>query len=788
MADTDLTQSEGIYESRRESDASQADLVKRWMAEIELIDGQEKNWRKDGQKSRDYYRSEGEADGQRFNIHFSNVQTAVTALYNSTPTPDVRTRYSDPDEVSRVSGQAIERVLSYSVDSYPFDDTIKASVQDMTLAGRGQSRVRYSPTEHDGQVYQEVSCEHVQWKHYRFGPCTEPSSRPWEAFTHFLTRDQLMQLSPEKGGGINLDFTLASDGRQGKTKADASPNVYKRAIVHEIWDKRTRKVYWIAPSHTAGPIRVDDDPYGLIGFYATPDPLYAIRTTDSTVPVCPLKQIFPLVEELEDVTVRIQALIRVCKWRGIRHPAIPSFELLEDATDGEMVAPVDGGELLMLVQSGGLDKFIWLMPIEQLVKTLQQLYVQREQIKQQIFEVSGLADIMRGQSDPNETLGAQEIKANFGTMRLQDAQKEVQRFCRDLFRLKAEIACNMFDSQNLAMMTGLNLPSRQEVMGAKQQLQQMQMMAQRPQLPPPGAGGQAQGAPAGAPMPAGPGQMVPQAAPAQPPPPPEPPAELVELANQVSWEDVLETLKSGVMRGYRIDIETDSTILGDVRQAQQQASAFLEGTAKFMASLGPMVEAGAMQMDVAIDLYSSIVRRSFRLGKQAEDALARWGAEAAKKAKNPEPPPPSPEEIKAKAEMEKMKGEMVMAKEKHGMEMQKFQAELQFKGQSQAMDLQGKKAEMEMDAQKAQMEFEADQMKTYADLAMEQERNRMEMVSDQNRAAIDEHMARVKAARDDEAMARDSYYGERKAQMSERMAAQKHQQQMDRARQQPTRH
>ena len=760
MAELDTDNADGQFESKDEAETSRADFVARWLSEIELASKSEQDWRKEAEAARQVYRAEKDGGGQRFNILFSNVQTSGPALYNSTPIPDVRTRYNDEDEVSRVSGQAIERVLSYSLDAYNFDATIKAAVQDRELAGRGCARVRYIPYEYQGRLYQEVTCEHVAWKHRRQGPCTRYEDMPWVAYEHFLTRDQLTQLTPKLGDKIKLDFTLEGVGDK---KADTSPNVFKRARVWEIWDKSTRKAIWIAPSHDEAPIREDDDPLGLIQFYPEPEPLYAIRTSDSMVPVCPYRIIKPLAEELEEITVRIQALVKACKWRGVRHPAIPSFERLEEAVDGELVAPTDGSETLALIQAGGLDKYVWLMPIDQLIKVLQQLYVQREQIKQTIFEVSGLADIMRGQTDPNETLGAQEIKANFGTMRLQEAQKDVQRFCRDLLRLKAEIACNMFDSQNLAMMTGLNLPSRRDVLAAKQQLQTMQQQAQLPPQQAPMLGHN--GGPA-----------------MQPPPQPDP--QMVEMAGKVAWEDVLETLKSGIMRTYKIDVETDSTIRGDVRQAQQSAGAFLDGSAKFIAAMGPAVEAGFMKPDVAIDLYASFARM-FKLGKQAEDALSRWSAEAQKQARNPQPPPPSPEEIKAKAEQEKMKLQLGMAQEKHKLDMSKMQAGLLAEQQKTQMTLGAKQKEIEMDAQRADQEMQTDIAKAYMDFETQQHQSQFDMQNAERQAQIDEDTQRRKAHYDGQAMERKSAADERKARLAEAMSVQKHQREMSQPRGKP---
>ena len=479
--DADLS---GQFESKAESDTSRPEVVSRWLAELDLAYKQEKEWRDEAEKSREIYRAEKSGAKQRFNILFSSIQTETTALYNSTPTPDVRTRYNDENEVSRLASQAIERLLSYSVDTYPFDATIKAAVQDRQLAGRGSARVRYAPYTYEDKVYQQVVCEHTAWKHRRQGPCSRWEDLPWLAYEQFLTREQLIALNPRIGAVVPLDMSL-TDTSNKQSKPDTAPNVFRRARVWEIWDKATLKVIWIAPGYADAPLREDDDPLKLQGFFPEPEPLYAIKTSDSMVPVCPYRIIKPLVDELEEITIRIQGLIKVCRWRGIRHPNIPSFELLSEADDGELVAPVDGTELLSLVQGGGLDKFVWLMPIDTLIKVIQELYQQREQIKQTIFEVSGLADIMRGQTDPNETLGAQEIKANFGTMRLQDSQKDVQRFCRDLFRMKAEIACSKFDSENLKLMTGIELPSRMQVQQAQQQLMMMQRQAQMAQMQPP---------------------------------------------------------------------------------------------------------------------------------------------------------------------------------------------------------------------------------------------------------------------------------------------------------------
>lgn len=746
MTDTEASSS-GIYETKKETVVSGEATVKRWLDEINLADTTEKPWRNEAQEAVDLFRSENKGKDQRFAIVFSNTQTRAPSLYNSTPIPDVRPRYNDPNEVSRLTSQTIERALSYSLDAYDFDSTMKSVVQDMVLPGRGTARVRYAPytDPQTGNVYDEVTCEHVLWKNRRQGHADRFADVPWIAYELFLTRDQIIQLNPQIGGSVALD--VAIEGVD-KDKATIQPNVFKRGRVWEIWDKATRDVLFIAPAYTAGPLRVEKDPLQLINFFPEPEPLVAVKTTDTMIPVCPYRSIKALAEELEEITKRIQALIRVIRWRGYQHPALPGFDRLSEAEDGELLPAVD--EMLSLVQAGGLDKFVWLMPIDVAVKAVQQLYVQREQIKQQIYEVDGLSDILRGATDPNETATAQEIKSNFGSMRLQDQQKDVQRFCRDLMRLKAEIICTHFAPENIAAITGMGLPSKQEVEQAKSRLvqleqlqkQQAQQPSMQPQLghnggPPMNGVGATQTT-----MPVDPAMME----------------QLKKTAESVSWDEVIETLRSNITRQYRIDIETDSTIRGEIRTQQQSASAFLEGTAKFVQAVGPAVQEGWMPGDVAVDLYAAFAR-FFKLGKQAEDALSRMSTAATEAAKNPPEQPPDPEMVKAQIAGKQAEQQMAHDKERHSMDMQAKQADVAINKQMKEMEIGAKKEEQELNlkaqAQKHQMDFAIESKKAEMDFAgqerqmeMDAAKQKRELQGTYETAALQEHMARMKAQRE----------------------------------------
>ena len=459
----DADTSAGSLERPDDAGKGKAGLVALWLDAIALAGKEESDWRDCAADALAAYKGEvkDKARAQRrFNILFSNVETIAPAVYNSVPTPDVRRRFSDDDPVGRTAAQVLERALSSSVDGYGFDQIMRRSVKDTLITGRGVVRVRYEPTMADGAlIYERVGCESVYWADFRRGPARTWESVPWVAFRHFLTREELERLNPKIGATIDLDARL-----QGVEDKDGQPpaQIFQRATVWEIWDRERRRVLFIAPAYRDAPLVDADDPLGLADFFPVPCPLYAIDTPDSLVPVEPYRLYKDLADELDRVTRRIASLTAALKWRGAyADPTLGDFLVkFEKLADGEF-APMDNPSAFQ-AGAGGLEKAFWMMPIEQAAGVLQQLYAAREQIKASIYEVTGISDIVRGASHASETATAQSIKSQWGSLRIQRMQAEVQRFARDLLRLKAEIIAEKFEPQSLMAASGI--PVDEQVM------------------------------------------------------------------------------------------------------------------------------------------------------------------------------------------------------------------------------------------------------------------------------------------------------------------------------------
>ncbi len=678
-----MTEAADQIETENDALGSGQTHVQIWLKKIKLAQEEMKDWEEEAEKAIEIY----EADDAKtsFNIFHSNIEVLVPALYNSSPIPDVRRRYGDPDPIAKLVVDMTERALSYTIDQYDFDGIMLMCIKDACVPGRGQARVRYEPqmvTQQHPQTqapvevkgYEKVACERVPWDKWGHGPGRSWADVPFVWFEHDLTRDELIALSPDVGKTAPLADDESDDEDE---KEVEEKGIMQTACVYEIWDRTAKSVIFITPGNKNKPLRVEPDPLGLEGFFPCPSPIEQISRISSLVPICPYIVYRPLIEELDVVTKRIRKLVGQLKVRGLVDGALAAdLEGLRTLDDGQYMSATDA--TAYTTGGGGLEKGIAHMPLDPTVKALQQLYVQRDQIKQTIYEVTGLSDILRGATNPNETLGAQQLKAQSGSMRMQRLQAGIARFARDLFRMKVEIMARHFEPQNLATMT--NLPDQSK-----------------------------------------PDQVQ-------------------------AWPLALQMFKSDT-RSFRIDIETDSTIRADQARSQEQMNLFLAGTGQFAAAMTGVVQLAPEMLPVITEVYTAFARK-FKLGKQAEDALdglAQMAPQMAEQAKQKSQN--NPESQKAQLEMQKMQQSAQIEGQKAQSQMQVEQAKLAIIDKTKTMELQYKAQEnaqsLQMEREKADMAMQLEERKFQHQMQLEE----MKFHADQRRADA-EHSNKLQIATD----------------------------------------
>ena len=419
----------------------------------------------------------------RFNILWSNVQTIQPAIFARLPRPDVSRRFRDNDPIGRVASMMLERALEFEIEHYgDYKSAMNNAVLDRLLGGRGVSWVRYEPhivgeademsddipedglevtedsdeaetmegVENENPERIEYECCPVDYVHWKdFG---HTIARTWEEVTAvwrkvYMSRPALCErFGEELGYKIPLD-TKPDDLKQSYKSDDG---VYE-ALIYEIWDKETGKVLWISKS--LGKILDErDDPLGLENFWPCPKPLYSTLTTDSLEPIPDFVIYQDQARELDVLCDRIDGLINALKVRGVYDASATELQRLFSEGENNTMIPVHNW--MAFAEKQGMKGAIDLVDLAPFASALMSCYQAMEQVKGQIYELMGIADIQRGQTDPNETLGAQIIKSNNAAGRLKTMQHAVVDFATSLLSIKAQIICNHFTDDTLVKISG----------------------------------------------------------------------------------------------------------------------------------------------------------------------------------------------------------------------------------------------------------------------------------------------------------------------------------------------
>ena len=179
--------------------------------------------------------------------------------------------------------------------------------------------------------------------------------------------------------------------------------------------------------------------------------------------------------ELDILSDRIDGLVKALRVRGVYDASQPALQRLLTEGDNNSLIPVD--KWLAFGEKGGLKGAIDLLPLDTLSQALIQCYSARDNIKQQIYEITGISDIIRGASYASETATAQQIKGQYAGLRLRSMQEDVALFASQLIRLKAQIICGKFQPQTI-----LAYAAAQQMQPVDQQMipQALQLLKDKP--------------------------------------------------------------------------------------------------------------------------------------------------------------------------------------------------------------------------------------------------------------------------------------------------------------------
>lgn len=172
----------------------------------------------------------------------------------------------------------------------------------------------------------------------------------------------------------------------------------------------------------------------------------------------------------------------------------------------------------------------------------------------------------------------------------------------------------------------------------------------------------------------------------------------------VTIDAVVKLLRDDRMRGFRIDIETDSLVESDQKQERADATELVTAVGGFFKEFGPIVQAMPPLAPLASGLLQFALRR-YKVGAELEELVEKTMGDVQQHLANPTPPPPDPVE-QAKLEREKIRA--------------------QAEGQKAGAEVQASQTKAKSETDKAQLEAYHAKIKNESDVQIGREKAALE--------------------------------------------------------------
>lgn len=411
------------------------------------------------------------AIGTRLNIFNANIVMLLAMLYGRMPKVEVSRQFADSeDDVARVGGLILTRILNKDIAVAGEDmmSTNRNALQDRLLPGLGTARVMYNFEQEDKEldefevddagepvlnengdptkkvestiVDEWTDITYWNWMDVLFSPARTHAEIRWKAYRTFYGRREFKKEFPE----ADIErIAFESKGPMYRSdRSDSDKPAAPQTEVWEIWDKTTRKVFWFNETGVSI-LRVKDDFLGLEGFFQEPPPMVANITTQNFLPKSDYDIAKDLYQSINVLETRINMLTDACKLRGVYNKAIGEVKrLFNEGIENDLI-PVD--DWAAFSEKGGLEGNVIWLPIKEVAEVIQLLTIKQEQKIQQLQQVTGMSDVMRGaQTEARKSAAATKLEASFGSVRMEALQNEFARWVTDCQNLKVEIICKHY--------------------------------------------------------------------------------------------------------------------------------------------------------------------------------------------------------------------------------------------------------------------------------------------------------------------------------------------------------
>lgn len=588
---------------------------------------------------------------KQFQMFWANCEVLKPSIYAKPPQPVVAPKFKDRRPVYQAASEMLERCCTVAFDLTRIDDLMLLVRDDVAMVGRGVAWLRYETKKESGQGFEKVCIDYKDRRDFLHSLSRNWREVTWVAAASYLTRAQARERFHSASGDEYQDAEYKVDKDANEI---GGGDRRERAKFWEIWDKDSNRVVWVAEGCEL--ILDESDPHlALQDFFPCPKPAYGTVQRGSLVPVPDVLQYKDQLDEVNLLTGRIHALSDAIEAKGF-YPA-GGAEIgdavqaaIQTNTPGRVLVPISNWAAF----GGSKEVIIWL-PIDVIAQTVTALVTLRQQIIQDIYQIMGLSDIMRGATDPGETLGAQQLKTQYGSTRIRDKQQEMVRIAKDMVEITAEIIIDKFSNRTIVEMSQTQLPTNDMIEQQAQQIQQA--VAQGQDIL---AQGQQQ-------APEAMQQLQQQMQQAQ--------MALQKLAEQPTLDQVLNFLGDATARAFVLDIETDSTIQADENTEKQRRAEFVGVLAQMLPQLSNMIAADPATADFCGEILK-FATAPYRAGRSLDGAIDNLVLQMKEKAGQPQPEDPATAAARTTKEVETMKVEQKRESDNNRLQLDREEMQL----------------------------------------------------------------------------------------------------------------
>jgi hypothetical protein len=575
-----------------------------WQANCDLIDD---IYSRDGEMYQGLmtlYGGEAAWRDNELDLFWSSFEVMKPAVYARPPKPAVKPMFSGADRVKNTTAELLERASTSAFARTGINDVMCHTRDDVLFAGRGVIWLRYETD--DGQ---RVCVEHLDRKDFLHEPARKWADVGWVAGGFWLDRDEMTARFKGLPEGT-LDGAKYT-GRRGDEVSEESHALSRKCQVWEVWHKADNKTYWVTEGVDVL-LDVSAPQLKLSGFFPCPRPAYATLKRRSLVPVPDWNRYAIHFRKVSDLTGRIYCLLDTVRMKGLVPGGGDIGEAVEQllaSNDDQIVVPVPGAALM----ANDMSKAVVWLPLDMVATAITGLITARSQLIDDFYQLSGISDIMRGATEAEETLGAQQLKSQYGSVRVREKIDELQRVAADAVKIASEIIAEKFTSKNLLDMAQMELPTRKDI---KDRIREIEGAAKAEMK----ALGEKAKEAAAQTQDADPQQAQAMLQQAQQEVLGKYAAMLAEAEQLVPIEDVVDLLRDDKARSFAFEVESDSTILTDEMQEKASRGEFL--TAFNTASQGLM--GLATQGEEGATLAGEMLKFAlapFRAGRQLDGAI-----------------------------------------------------------------------------------------------------------------------------------------------------------------------